>query len=80
MAVTQAAIARKPIGRIRKVFGMILLTGGAGYIGSHVCMPLLDAGLEVQGGFNLYYPSCRRSPPSNTEAFSCSAAPGATKC
>jgi UDP-glucose 4-epimerase len=26
---------------------MILLTGGAGYIGSHICLALLDAGLEV---------------------------------
>jgi UDP-glucose 4-epimerase len=26
---------------------MILLTGGAGYIGSHVCVALLDAGLDV---------------------------------
>jgi UDP-glucose 4-epimerase len=26
---------------------MILLTGGAGYIGSHVCIALLDAGLDV---------------------------------
>jgi UDP-glucose 4-epimerase len=26
---------------------MILLTGGAGYIGSHVCMALLDAGFDV---------------------------------
>lgn len=25
----------------------ILLTGGAGYIGSHTCMELLDAGYEV---------------------------------
>ena len=26
---------------------MILLTGGAGYIGSHVCMALLEAGFDV---------------------------------
>src|SRR4051812_49324954 len=26
---------------------MILLTGGAGYIGSHVCIALLDAGFDV---------------------------------
>jgi len=26
---------------------MIMLTGGAGYIGSHVCIALLDAGLDV---------------------------------
>lgn len=25
----------------------ILLTGGAGYIGSHTCMELLDAGYEI---------------------------------
>lgn len=29
------------------MFEMILLTGGAGYIGSHVCMALLDAGMDV---------------------------------
>jgi UDP-glucose 4-epimerase len=32
---------------------MILLTGGAGYIGSHVCMALLDAGLDVVAVDNL---------------------------
>jgi nucleoside-diphosphate-sugar epimerase len=32
---------------MRKVFDMILLTGGAGYIGSHVCIALLEAGLDV---------------------------------
>ncbi|WP_024512552.1 UDP-glucose 4-epimerase GalE [Bradyrhizobium sp. ARR65] len=32
---------------------MILLTGGAGYIGSHVCMALLDAGLGVVALDNL---------------------------
>jgi UDP-glucose 4-epimerase len=26
---------------------MILVTGGAGYIGSHTCVELLDAGNEV---------------------------------
>src|SRR5262245_49057665 len=26
---------------------MIMLTGGAGYIGSHVCIALLEAGLDV---------------------------------
>ena len=30
-------------GRIKTV----LVTGGAGYIGSHICVELLDAGLEV---------------------------------
>ncbi|WP_407181432.1 UDP-glucose 4-epimerase GalE [Bradyrhizobium sp. STM 3562] len=32
---------------------MILVTGGAGYIGSHVCMALLDAGLDVVALDNL---------------------------
>jgi len=32
---------------------MILLTGGAGYIGSHICLALLDAGLEVVAVDNL---------------------------
>jgi nucleoside-diphosphate-sugar epimerase len=32
---------------------MILLTGGAGYIGSHVCTALLDAGLDVVAVDNL---------------------------
>lgn len=32
---------------------MILVTGGAGYIGSHVCIALLDAGLDVVALDNL---------------------------
>jgi UDP-glucose 4-epimerase len=32
---------------------MILVTGGAGYIGSHVCVALLDAGLDVVAVDNL---------------------------
>ncbi|MBR0753312.1 UDP-glucose 4-epimerase GalE [Bradyrhizobium jicamae] len=32
---------------------MILLTGGAGYVGSHVCVALLDAGLDVVAVDNL---------------------------
>lgn len=32
---------------------MILVTGGAGYIGSHVCMALLDAGVDVVAVDNL---------------------------
>ncbi|MEH2512171.1 UDP-glucose 4-epimerase [Nitrobacteraceae bacterium AZCC 1564] len=32
---------------------MILLTGGAGYIGSHVCVALLDAGFDVVAVDNL---------------------------
>jgi UDP-glucose 4-epimerase len=32
---------------------MILLTGGTGYIGSHVCVALLDAGLDVVAVDNL---------------------------
>ncbi len=32
---------------MRKLSEMILVTGGAGYIGSHVCIALLDAGFDV---------------------------------
>ncbi|MBR1277484.1 UDP-glucose 4-epimerase GalE [Bradyrhizobium sp. AUGA SZCCT0283] len=32
---------------------MILLTGGAGYIGSHICMALLDAGFDIVAVDNL---------------------------
>jgi UDP-glucose 4-epimerase len=46
-------IAPKLVGRIWKAFDMILVTGGAGYIGSHVCMALLDAGLDVVAVDNL---------------------------
>lgn len=49
----QAGIARKPVGRTRKVAEMILLTGGAGYIGSHVCIALMEAGLDVVAVDNL---------------------------
>jgi UDP-glucose 4-epimerase len=35
------------------VLEMILLTGGAGYIGSHVCMAILDARLDVVAVDNL---------------------------
>lgn len=38
---------------MRKVSEMILVTGGAGYIGSHVCIALLDAGLDVVAVDNL---------------------------
>ncbi|MBW2509666.1 MAG: NAD-dependent epimerase/dehydratase family protein, partial [Deltaproteobacteria bacterium] len=33
--------------------GTILVTGGAGYIGSHCCLELLDAGYEVVALDNL---------------------------
>jgi UDP-glucose 4-epimerase len=36
-----------------EVFEMILVTGGAGYIGSHVCVALLDAGFDVVAVDNL---------------------------
>ncbi len=38
---------------MRKVSEMILVTGGAGYIGSHVCIALLDAGFDVVAVDNL---------------------------
>lgn len=37
---------------------MILLTGGAGYIGSHIAVALLDAGLDVVAIDNLCNSSC----------------------
>ena len=39
--------------RIPKALDMILVTGGAGYIGSHVCLALLEAGLDVVAVDNL---------------------------
>merc|ERR1711916_98082 len=33
--------------RNRQIMGKILVTGGAGYIGSHTCVELLHAGFEV---------------------------------
>ena len=38
---------------MRKASDMILVTGGAGYIGSHVCIALLDAGFDVVAVDNL---------------------------
>jgi len=38
---------------MRKLSEMILVTGGAGYIGSHVCIALLDAGFDVVAVDNL---------------------------
>ncbi len=34
--------------------GQILVTGGAGYIGSHTCLELLNAGYDVVAVDNLY--------------------------
>ena len=42
----------------------ILVTGGAGYIGSHTCVELLNAGYDVVVADNLYNcirESCRQS-------------------
>src|SRR5437660_312782 len=64
---------------------MILLTGGAGYIGSHVCIALLNAGFDVVAVDNLSNSSkaslervqticgrslvCRRADLRNEEAI-----------
>ena len=37
----------------------ILVTGGAGYIGSHTCVELLTAGYDVVVVDNLYNPARR---------------------
>ena len=39
----------------------ILVTGGAGYIGSHTCVELLNAGYDVVVADNLYNSSIRQS-------------------
>lgn len=38
----------------------ILVTGGAGYIGSHTCVELLNAGYDVVVADNLYNSSKRQ--------------------
>lgn len=50
---TEAAASSRTSLRTRKVSEMILVTGGAGYIGSHVCIALLDAGFDVVAVDNL---------------------------
>ena len=39
----------------------ILVTGGAGYIGSHTCVELLAAGYDIVVADN-YYNSCPEAP------------------
>ena len=39
----------------------ILVSGGAGYIGSHTCVELLNAGYDIVVADN-FYNSCPRSP------------------
>lgn len=53
LQVSWCRIARKLVERKRKVSEMILVTGGACYIGSHVWVALLDAGLDVVAIDNL---------------------------
>ena len=43
----------------------ILVTGGAGYIGSHTCVELLQAGYEVVIADNFY--NADRAVPSRIE-------------
>ena len=40
----------------------ILVTGGAGYIGSHTCVELLEAGYDVVVVDNLYNASPKECP------------------
>ena len=68
---------------------MILLTGGSGYIGSHVCIALLDAGLDVVAvdGFSNSNKTSHGSNPSagghsffGTTTFGMKRSSEATRC
>lgn len=68
---------------------MILLTGGSGYIGSHVCIALLDAGLDVVAvdGFSNSNKTSNGSNPSagghsffGTPTFGMKRSSEATRC
>ena len=45
----------------------ILVTGGAGYIGSHTCVELLNAGYDVVVADNLYNSSKKAVDRSRTD-------------
>ena len=46
---------------------MILVSGGAGYIGSHTCVELIEAGYDIVAADNLFNNICERHVGSTLE-------------